>query len=644
MAIPNSVSSTLDNTLFPNVGFKLGTQNSANDLITNGGATHGTFYLTQDTHRLYVGNSDGTLSSVNEGIIFVNSVNDLPAYGNPSSPLWPSLQGQFYYVSGAAGASGTANVLCVASGTRWVQINPDTYIESYNATVTALPADQATKTSAEVTTTITQAGGRSDINMTRQASFEIAVGSPNLHLATSGSTITLTCDAGATYTLTQENLPNNGGVRVNLIGSNNTTDYFDIVKSQQSGCIVTPTVDTTTGNIVLSGGMPSTWRLNVDEDANDPGKMEIYLTNSVDSHGSESARLVLKPNIILHDNSNNVGDYDPTTGNLDIELPVYTVSEVDALLKNLSNNLDAMYFAGTIGTGGTLANLNALANLNNTTMTVKNGATFKVITANPAAAPASIGVTLNGNTDNSVEVGDLIIVRGQEYQNTDSSNATTYTTDESKLGYIVRSTMTFEYVPSGDDWDMYYTPNVGTGSNASNNAITFTEHAAAGGDVYTIDFAAGRNSGTATATPPVISATVTDSGLTKTIKIDHATIAANGADPQTAVSGYNPSFTAITGVSLTNGHVTGYQTTQFSVTPNKVKNVESVATSVTTNKVVKIASEYIHAAGGSDDWSNGFQVSSDSLKVAVKTAGSIGTSTANAVTADVSVDLVWGQF
>ena len=63
-----------------------------------------------------------------------------------------------------------------------------------------------------------------------------------------------------------------------------------------------------------------------------------------------------------------------------------------------------------------------------------------------------------------------------------------------------------------------------------------------------------------------------------------------------------------------------------------------------TNKVVKIASEYIHAAGGSDDWSNGFQVSSDSLKVAVKTAGSIGTSTANAVTADVSVDLVWGQF
>ena len=38
------------------------------------------------------------------------------------------------------------------------------------------------------------------------------------------------------------------------------------------------------------------------------------------------------------------------------------------------------------------------------------------------------------------------------------------------------------------------------------------------------------------------------------------------------------------------------------------------------------------------------EVSSDSLKVAVKTAGSIGTSTANAVTADVSVDLVWGQF
>lgn len=643
MAIPNSVNSTLDNTLFPNVGFKLGTQNSANDLITNGGATHGTFYLTQDTHRLYVGNSDGTLSSVNEGIIFVNSVNDLPAYGNPNSPLWPSLQGQFYYVSGAAGASGTANVLCVASGTRWVQINPDTYIESYTTTVTALPEDQATHTSAEVRTTITQAGGRSDINMTRNTAFEIAVGSSNLHLSTTGNVITLTCDAGATYTLDQENLPNNGGVRVKLIGSNNTVDQFDIIKSVQSGCIVTPTVDAN-GAIVLSGGMPSTWRLNLEEDQNDPGTMEIYLTNSADNHGSESARLVLKPNIILHDNSNNGGSYDSTTGQLDIELPVYTTAEVDELLRNLSNNLDAMYFAGTIGTGGTLSNLSALANLNNTTMTVKNGATYKVITANPTADPVSIGVTLNGNTDNSVEVGDLIIVRGSEYQNTDPSNATTYTTDLSRVGYIVRSTMTFEYVPSGDDWDMYYTPNVGTGANANNNAITFTQHAATGGDVHTIDFAAGRDSGTVTATPPVISATVSDSGLTKTIKIDHATIAANGASAQTAVSGYNPSFTAITGVSLTNGHVTGYQTTQFSVTPNKVKNVESVATSVVTNKTVKIASEYIHAAGGSDDWSNGFQVSSDSLKVAVKTAGAIGATSANAVTADVSVDLVWGQF
>ena len=637
------MANTLDKTLFPNVGFKLGTQNSANDLITNGGATHGTFYLTQDTHRLYVGNSDGTLSSVNEGIIFVNSVNDLPAYGNPSSPLWPSLQGQFYYVSGVAGASGTTNVLCVASGTRWVQINPDTYIESYNTTVTALPTDQATKTGAQIATTITQAGGRSDINMTRNTSFEIAVGSSNLHLATSGNTITLSCDAGATYTLTQENLPNDGGVRVSLVGSNNTTDYFDIVKSNQSGCIITPTVDTD-GNIVLSGGMASTWRINVDENANDPGKIEIYLTNSADQHGTESARLVLKPNIILHDNSNNVGDYDPTTGNLDITLPVYTVNEVDALLRNLTNNLDAMYFAGTIGISGTLPSLSALANLNNTTMTVKNGATFKVITADPTASPVVIGVTLNGNTDNSVEIGDLIIVRGQEYQNTDSSNATTYTTDASRIGYIVPSTMSFEYVPSGDDWDMYYTPNVGTGSNANNNAITFTEHAATGGDVYTIDFAAGRNSGTATATPPVISATVTDSGLPKTIKIDHATIAANGASSQPAVSGHNPSFTAITGISLTNGHVTGYQTTQFSVTPNKVKTVRTTATSVTANQSVKIDSQYVHSTGELNDYSNGFKVSSSSLKVAIQAAGAIDDGGTNATTADVSVDLVWGQF
>jgi hypothetical protein len=35
--------------------FLTGVQANLNTLITNGGATEGAFYLTSDTHRLYIG-------------------------------------------------------------------------------------------------------------------------------------------------------------------------------------------------------------------------------------------------------------------------------------------------------------------------------------------------------------------------------------------------------------------------------------------------------------------------------------------------------------------------------------------------------------------------------------------------------------
>ena len=63
----------------PNVKFKLGLQSAIDNYLSAkinsdvasshpewvGQAEHGTFYLTQDTHRLYVGNYDHTFSAVN---------------------------------------------------------------------------------------------------------------------------------------------------------------------------------------------------------------------------------------------------------------------------------------------------------------------------------------------------------------------------------------------------------------------------------------------------------------------------------------------------------------------------------------------------------------------------------------------------
>ena len=50
------------------IKFRYGTQNKLDSIIATGGES-GTFYLTEDTHRLYVGLDDKSIVPVNEGIV-----------------------------------------------------------------------------------------------------------------------------------------------------------------------------------------------------------------------------------------------------------------------------------------------------------------------------------------------------------------------------------------------------------------------------------------------------------------------------------------------------------------------------------------------------------------------------------------------
>lgn len=106
-----------------NVMFKLGLQSNLDTLIANKNATEGTFYLTKDTHRLYIGNktADGKVTPVpvNQGIVTVDFLGQLP---EPTA----DLAGEFYYVKkNKEGPEGIdLNVLCVCNGKEWVQVNP----------------------------------------------------------------------------------------------------------------------------------------------------------------------------------------------------------------------------------------------------------------------------------------------------------------------------------------------------------------------------------------------------------------------------------------------------------------------------------------------------------------------------------------
>lgn len=73
-------------------------------------ATDGVFYLTTDTHRLFVGQGTA-LAPVNQGVIEVENVDALASK--------TSHAGEFYYAK-------AENILCVYNGTKYIQINSDT--------------------------------------------------------------------------------------------------------------------------------------------------------------------------------------------------------------------------------------------------------------------------------------------------------------------------------------------------------------------------------------------------------------------------------------------------------------------------------------------------------------------------------------
>lgn len=110
-----------------NVGFKMGLQSALDALLAAGvgaKATPGTFYLTSDTNRLYIGKEDNSIAPVNAGIITVDKIKEETgdAAGLTYLPVLENAEdkkkavGNYYYAT-------NENILCIFNGDHWVQIN-----------------------------------------------------------------------------------------------------------------------------------------------------------------------------------------------------------------------------------------------------------------------------------------------------------------------------------------------------------------------------------------------------------------------------------------------------------------------------------------------------------------------------------------
>ena len=134
---------------------------------------------------------------------------------------------------------------------------------------------------------------------------------------------------------------------------------------------------------------------------------------------------------------------------------------------------------------------------------------------------------------------------------------------------------------------------------------------------------------------------VTESGNTVTI-VKHKTYSAASATTQTAVSisdnqdansgtTASGSITAITGLTLENGHITGYTTQQFSVALTQAI-IASRLTNAVANNVATLTAAVQNAAGVWLD-ATGMSLSSSSL-----------TFTSSSQGAALNVDMLWETF
>ena len=393
-----------------NVLFKRGSQSALDAIRTAKTAVEGAFYLTEDSHRLYVGTAEKDAVPVNEGITTVTTIQDLPDPSGMTTAEKALMAGQFYYISGTATAP--VNILAVFNGQNWTQINA-----SSDTTITKIKEEiTVAGSTATIKETITDSAGTN-----HNGSFEITVAG-GLTLSVDAAKDTLTIDASAL----QQNLTyatDDYGVSIALSHPFTTGNKFRIEEGNTN--ITIEENDDKTG-VKISAKDTKLTQIGSGFTDNTNG-FELTIKDTAGT----SIVSTLDP--IIRINGNSITDTHFETGGI-ANLPVYSKDEIDAKMKGV----DAMTYKGTIGEGGTGYNGTSTPILN-----VKIGDTYKVITKNIV--------------DKAI-VGDVIIARPKDD-----------TIVEDADGYLPSDGIAWDLIPSGNEDTTYKGYAIANGMSLKNN-------------------------------------------------------------------------------------------------------------------------------------------------------------------------------
>lgn len=567
------------------VMFKLGPQTR---IPANGAAVNGTFYLTSDTHRLYIGQGNNAVP-INAGVTFCDNFAKLTAATTGETEQ--NLAGRVFFLK-------DTNILCVRSNGKWAQINSDTKLESALAEVVKIP-DTSDGEGVRVTTQVVDSVGKAV-----QAPFSIKpkTGNVKVYAGKDGKTVEIGVSDGATYDLTSaeikkkknENDPESEEVTVEgaslvLTGSNSTTDKVDI---HGVGSVSI----SNTANGILATGTEYTLE-SVTTSAQDKG---FNVAVGINNGGSENntffpqIKYGATPQIV--DFIKDITDKNNKTGIATLD--VYTKGEVDSLF----SSADAMVFKGAVSGVTKLPN------------SAENGWTYKYTGTIIAMSDAKDANTRIDSSAGWINSGDLFIASGKEVNNS------------------LTGDWKWIHVPAGDD-ERYSLGKNSKGIGIALNVAGGLSDATAGDLVFNKDNWI----------------TLTDAYVDKTttINIGHKLVAKD-ASTNVTVSSTNTSDQAsagpdgnttleipvITPTVDAAGHITSLSQITYKVidSHNRLNKDETSLTVAGNNGTIKITPKIVMGDGETSiDANMAFSLKSESLTL----------TTADKV---ITAELEWGQF
>ena len=565
------------------VKFLLGTQAALEPYIKGTSkAVNGTFYLTNDSHRLYVGNKDGKAVPVNEGVTTVENLTLLQSTYATAHP------GEFFYVT-------DGNILCVCAGEeggtkKFVQINnnTDSYVKEAKTEISVSGS----------TATFNQSYIRND-NITVGNTFNIATAEGiTVKASEDKKTLTITGTTNDNFAFTIKSDGASSTATAVLTLTDSSKNAIDATIKSSSADLLNLTKDTD-GALLLTPKDQKVKSVSVEAAA---AGFSVGVTN----HDNVKVSGTIDPKIKIGVNEANQKTVSFVNGTASLD--VYAKSEIDA--KMLA--LNAMTYKGLVKSDG---NTNTSAQL---WSKVVNGTDIKVSIGDTFLFLDDIEFTQTGSsTKEKYSAGTLAIAKSS-------------TGGENANGYLT-GTIDWDYVESTNDTDTTYDLAL------NDKTVQLKEHKGNITNVAgSVEFASGDN-----ITVAVIGADKSAKVVFNHNKLTSSKTSADAVSQKAAAVASNNTASTSTEVTVLDsvsvdayGHVSDIKTKKVTLldtnsTINKFADSVAVASNVAT---ITSGLQLMHGNNivGTEKTAS-FKVKSNNL-------------TLSAVDNTLTIDLVWGTF